>query len=388
MQPTFYEPSDDSFLFSETLKQHIYPEVKHILDVGVGSGILTQILQQMYPLAQVDGIDINEDALAYAKNHTSPHITYFQSDLFEKVTDTYDLIVCNPPYLPKHHLDPDDMLTKALVGGKKGYEYTLKLLQTAKDYLTENGKILLLLTSLSQPDYVLLQAQKLLYEYKLLQKKRVGLMEDLFIYEFTRLHELSQLEHMGVTHITYDTKGKRSIVVQGMYQKKKIVCKIQTRAELHTIHKEVENLKKVNALGIGPKYITHTKSCVILEYIEGKTLKEYMKSTESLEAKKRLIRNILDELRVLDVHNLEKTELKNPYKHILIQSPENFRQIDFERMKTRKNPQNVTQFFQFIMHSKLIPTVSPNHVTLKNKLQQYKEYQTDKNFQELISLLN
>ncbi len=383
---SFYKPQEDSFLFQKTLKEKIYPNVSTILDIGVGTGILTQTAHEMYPLAHIDGIDINENAIKHAKIHCAKQISFFQSNLFENVTKKYDLIICNPPYLPQHHLDPDDIYTKALVGGKKGYEYTLKILEQAQDYLQPNGRIILMLTSLANPNHVLQKAQELLYETKLLVQKRVGLMEDLHIYEFKPFSQLQNLQNHGLQHITYLAKGKRGVVLQGIYQQQKVAIKIphQHSNVPLMIHKEAENLQKVNKLGIGPKYVFHTQEYVVREFIDGKRIRDYIKIATHTD-KIIIIKKILKQLRLLDIQKLQKEELTNPYKHILITENQQVYQIDFERMTYTQNPKNITQFFQYILKKKILPHISQKECQILLVL--YKKNQSDDNYQSLIKLI-
>ncbi len=72
-----------------------------ILDVGCGIGIIGLSLASMFPKSQVDMIDINTRALALAKknqeqNHLS-NVHIYESNVYENVHQTYDLIITNPP---------------------------------------------------------------------------------------------------------------------------------------------------------------------------------------------------------------------------------------------------------------------------------------------------
>ncbi len=387
MNEEFYEPQEDSTLFVQTLKQNLFSDVSSVLDVGTGSGILAQTAHQIYPNAKIDAIDINKKALTFANKHCSAQISFFESNLFEHVSSTYNLILCNPPYLPKHHLDLDDMYTKALVGGIKGYEYILELLEKAQHYLSEDGRLIVLFSSLSNSNHILEYAHKLLYETRLLSQKRVGLMEDLYVYECKPLKQLSELRKKGVRNISYLAKGKRGVVLKGLFEDVPVAIKIphQQCTNPILIEKEAQNLKKVNKLGIGPRYITHTNTYVIREFVEGTMIKDVLRSISTIQQQKLCIR-ILTQLRTLDKAQLQKEELTNPYKHIIVTRKNTVVQIDFERMKFVQKPKNVTQFFQYIFsHNTDIPLSVQK---CQKVLQAYKQNQSDEHFTQILNLLS
>ena len=82
-----------------------------ILELGVGSGAILISLLLKRKEAQGLGVDISEGAVAVArKNAKNLGVTdrseIIVSDLFEKVPEgrKFDLIVSNPPYIPKKDL--------------------------------------------------------------------------------------------------------------------------------------------------------------------------------------------------------------------------------------------------------------------------------------------
>jgi len=92
--------------------------------------------------------DINKESVNFVKNNLM--IKTIHSDLFSKIpkANNFDLITFNAPYLPEDKDEPEDSKL-ATTGGKKGDEISLKFLKQAKQHLNENGKILLLISSLT-----------------------------------------------------------------------------------------------------------------------------------------------------------------------------------------------------------------------------------------------
>ncbi|MEK6909123.1 MAG: HemK2/MTQ2 family protein methyltransferase [Nanoarchaeota archaeon] len=137
-----YQPAEDSYLIESTIKK--YAKNKSVLDICTGSGILA-IKALESGAKSVTAVDINQDALDSIKEK---RIKKIKSNIFSKVNKKFDLIICNPPYLPENKQE-DKESRLATTGGKKGDEFILKLLKQAKKYLENNGIILLLVSSLT-----------------------------------------------------------------------------------------------------------------------------------------------------------------------------------------------------------------------------------------------
>ncbi len=175
-----YQPAEDSYLFSETLKNFLKNKNKSllILDIGSGSGIQAQICRKL-GFKNILTTDINLNAV---KNLKHLGFNAIKSDLFSKIKKQFNLIIFNPPYLPEDKREPKDSQL-ATTAGKKGYEIIIKFLDQAKTHLTKKGTILLLFSSLSKPKIILNQAKKLGYKYKKLLSQKIP-FEEIYVYEF------------------------------------------------------------------------------------------------------------------------------------------------------------------------------------------------------------
>ena len=95
----------DSCVFGATVP--IHSEVKYILDIGTGTGLLALMLaQRTASNVFIDAVEMNEDAAQQAQNNffNSPwdnriklHACSIQ-DYFKFTPKQYDLIICNPPF--------------------------------------------------------------------------------------------------------------------------------------------------------------------------------------------------------------------------------------------------------------------------------------------------
>lgn len=143
---SIYEPAEDSYLFVDFLKTNLKDKNINFLDMGTGSGILAQTVKDL-GIKNITTVDINPEAVKLSKQKGFKAI---RSNLFEKIPENekYDIICFNAPYLPEDSNEPQDSQL-ATTGGKEGDEVSLEFLKQAKQHLKSNGKIYLLISSLT-----------------------------------------------------------------------------------------------------------------------------------------------------------------------------------------------------------------------------------------------
>lgn len=86
------------------LKKH--PQLKRLVDIGTGSGCLGVSLALAHPRLSVLLTDISAAALQVAETNAynlRAQVSLKASDLFTDVTGLFDVIVSNPPYIPRGH---------------------------------------------------------------------------------------------------------------------------------------------------------------------------------------------------------------------------------------------------------------------------------------------
>ncbi len=161
-----YSPEEDSYLLQEVLEKEIKNKNIKCLEIGIGSGIQLKILKKL-EVKNISGIDINSEAVKHCKNLG---FDVWISNLFSEVKEKYDLIIFNPPYLPKTK-DEDNESELITTGGKKGSEIINEFLIQAKEHLGKEGKILLLVSSLTKGINWLNYKKKLVSEKKIFFEK-------------------------------------------------------------------------------------------------------------------------------------------------------------------------------------------------------------------------
>ena len=151
--------------------------------MGSGSGIQAQTCKDL-GFTNIITTDINPEAVKHLKKQRLKSI---KSNLFSNIKkikkNKFDLIIFNPPYLPLDKREPKDSRTNT-TAGKKGYEIIIKFLTQAKNYLNENGRILLLFSSLSQPKIIFGHVKGLDFDIRLLNKENL-FFEELFVFELS-----------------------------------------------------------------------------------------------------------------------------------------------------------------------------------------------------------
>ena len=84
------------------MKQKFSNQSINILDIGTGSGCISITLKHQLPSATVSAIDISKDALSVAKENAklnNVEVNFLESNIFSNITDKYDIIISNPPYI-------------------------------------------------------------------------------------------------------------------------------------------------------------------------------------------------------------------------------------------------------------------------------------------------
>src|SRR5919106_6135221 len=122
-----YAPSDDTFLLADCIRQY---SGRRALEIGVGSGLLLNILKKNF--AYVAGSDIDLQALQHCKQETlssssSSNVLLVCCDAGSAFDiGKFDLIVSNPPYLPNDDdNNNNNSLDPTVHGGPTGIEATI-----------------------------------------------------------------------------------------------------------------------------------------------------------------------------------------------------------------------------------------------------------------------
>lgn len=121
---------------------------KQVLDVCTGSGCIILSLCKMCQLTKAVGLDLSTEALQVARENGKRlecDVTFLESDLFDKVTGKYDIIVSNPPYIETKVIEGlmeevrEHEPYMALDGGVDGLDFYRSIVEKSVEYLNDGG---------------------------------------------------------------------------------------------------------------------------------------------------------------------------------------------------------------------------------------------------------
>ena len=123
--------------------------VERVLEIGTGGGAIAIACAMAFPRATVDAIDVSDAALELARENCAAHgvgdqVGLFRSDVYDGVSDCYDLIVSNPPYVDAETMDALDPEYRheprvGLEAGADGLDCVRRILAGASAHLRSGG---------------------------------------------------------------------------------------------------------------------------------------------------------------------------------------------------------------------------------------------------------
>ena len=127
---------------SEIIKK-LFPNSNFkILDIGTGSGCIPITLKKIFPNSNITAIDISQEALEVAitnAKENNTNIKFIKSNIFENVSDKYNCIISNPPYIRENEEIMDIVKNNeppiALYAPNNGLYFYEEILKQASNYL-------------------------------------------------------------------------------------------------------------------------------------------------------------------------------------------------------------------------------------------------------------
>jgi putative serine/threonine protein kinase len=191
-------------------------------------------------------------------------------------------------------------------------------------------------------------------------------------------------------------KGYVGVVVLAKRENKKVALKIRRldsqRSEMKS---EAKLLKLVNTVSVGPKLYDSSKNFVIMEYLEGEKIGNWINSLKGAGSTKKLktvIKAVLEDCFRLDQIGFDHGELSSISKHVIVGDTKSTL-IDFESSSTKRRVSNVTSITQGIfIGSGIAKKVQriyrvPSKEKIIQVLRIYKQEQSRDSFENLLKIL-
>jgi len=132
------------------IKNEMKSRSQHILDIGTGSGCIAITLDKKIQ-GKVDGLDISDEAISVAKRNNfllNANVNFFKSDILNYLPQKkYDIIVSNPPYIPKKDIKYVAVNVKkneppiALYVDNDPLYFYKKIIKFSFEHLNKKGKL-------------------------------------------------------------------------------------------------------------------------------------------------------------------------------------------------------------------------------------------------------
>ena len=127
------------------IKKYFNKDNIKILDIGTGSGCIAITLNKLLNSCDITGIDISSEALEVAKENNiinNTNVKFIKSDIFSNVSDKYDVIISNPPYISYDDIEVMDIVKNnephlALYAKDNGLYFYDKIIKDSSKYLND-----------------------------------------------------------------------------------------------------------------------------------------------------------------------------------------------------------------------------------------------------------
>jgi ribosomal protein L3 glutamine methyltransferase len=198
----------------EVLLEQIHEEsneipVKSVLEICTGSGYLAVLASKAFPTARVDACDLSSSALQVAHRNISDHqatnVFLYQGDLHHALnnpfnhsepafglSDGYDMILCNPPYvgtdemssLPPEYLHEPSLALAG--GGNDGLDLARRVVESSVYLLSANGQMFLECAN---------------HDVNEIEQRVLSALPSNYVYEFVRDNQVVAIQSLGLDEL-------------------------------------------------------------------------------------------------------------------------------------------------------------------------------------------
>ncbi len=220
----------------------------------------------------------------------------------------------------------------------------------------------------------------------------------------SRIIELEKLKIKSISFTGQTTIGSLQILGKGyvgivvLAKKRNNVVALKIRrldSQRNEMQSEAKLMKLVNTVNVGPKLYDVSKNFLVMEYLEGDKIGDWIQSLKGNGISKKLksiIRIILEDCYRLDEMGFDHGELSSISKHVIVGKLRTTL-IDFESSSVNRRASNVTSITQAIfIGSGIAKKVQriykiPEKGKIIDVLRKYKHEPTRKSFEDILKIL-
>lgn len=213
-----------------------------------------------------------------------------------------------------------------------------------------------------------------------------------------------EMESLGITSIILGGKtivngahiaGKGCVGIVVKAKSRGEVCALKIRrtdANRETMDNEVHLHKMANSACVGPSLEEHTKNLIVMEFVAGQSIIDWVVSNNITESKMwTLAVAILEQCFSLDIAGLDHGELSRLTRHVIVSDRPYI--IDFESASTTRKTCNVTAAAQSLLLYGIVANkvkkimCNTDKERLIQALRTYKHFHTRANFDAILGSL-
>ena len=210
-----------------------------------------------------------------------------------------------------------------------------------------------------------------------------------------KTHGVKAVEFAGKTsafNVPVLGKGYVGIVIIAHLDRRKAALKIRrVDADRLGLQHEAQMLAKANSVHVGPKLMSVSNNFLLMQFIDGDLLPDWLETTKEKESMFSVLNAILEQCWRLDSIGLDHGELSNAPKHIIVDKVQTPFIVDFETASVERKPANVTSVCQFLFTSggtvarMVAQTLGErNSEEVIRALRLYKNQKTRENFDQVL----
>jgi len=216
---------------------------------------------------------------------------------------------------------------------------------------------------------------------------------------------LKELQKLGVTALEFSGqkqvlnmhvlgKGCVGLVIKAYLKSGETVALKVRRVDADRVAmiREAEMLKVANSVCVGPRLLDVSKNFLVMQFVDGLLLPEWLEKCRGKLRLKRVLRDILEQCWRLDMAGLDHGELSHAPKHIIVDSQNKPVIVDFETASLNRKPSNVTSIAQFLFISGTVAQKIAEKLGERDKkavieaLRRYKAEISRRNFEALLAV--